>query len=143
MCICFFSFFQDNNIIFPVATQNAFETESDLGKKDPALLNTLMKMLPPSSKVKEYLKHSIPSKAAGSIPRPTSASAALTGMLLNNFVNRISIFNGSMNLGCYVIQLSQIHIKHCTVIQFHREGVTNCSDKQKWIKLSYFLAVGI
>ena len=95
-----------------------------------------MKMLPPSSKVKEYLKHSIPSKAAGSIPRPTSASAALTGMLLNNFVNRISIFNGSMNLGCYVIQLSQIHIKHwffasrnILVHYFLRHGAISCAFK--------------
>merc|ERR1719350_1651435 len=38
-------------------------------------------MLPPSSKVKEYLKHSIPTGLSPpSAPRPTSATAAMSGI---------------------------------------------------------------
>lgn len=54
---------------------------SELSRKDPALLEALMKMLPPSSKVKEYLKHSIPKgSATPTVPRPTSATAAMSAI---------------------------------------------------------------
>lgn len=56
------------------ATEDSFVT-----RKDPALLSTLLKMLPPSSKVKDYLKYSIPKSSSASPLRPISAHAALGG----------------------------------------------------------------
>ena len=56
--------------------------DSEMSKKDPAILETLMKMLPPSSKVKEYLKHSIPKgSTTQNAQRPISATAAMTGIV--------------------------------------------------------------
>lgn len=54
------------------ATEDSFVT-----RKDPALLSTLLKMLPPTSKVKDYLKYSIPKSTSTSPLRPISAHAAL------------------------------------------------------------------
>ena len=48
------------------------------GGRDPALLNTLMRMLPPSSKVKDYLKYSTPK--CHTLIRPVSAGGALKGL---------------------------------------------------------------
>ena len=74
----FFCIFQDKNIIFSVPSTKS--NDSDLSRRDPAILETLMKMLPPSSKVKEYLKHSMPTGLTPpSAPRPTSATAAMSG----------------------------------------------------------------
>ena len=73
----------EGNIIFPVPTKETSsntvsQTTSPKGSqsRDPALLNALMRMLPPSSKVKDYLKYSSP----GTLIRPVSAGAALKGL---------------------------------------------------------------
>ena len=61
--------FQEENIIFPV---NSGKTQNN--KKDPLLLETLLKVLPPSSKVKNYLKQS----QINTPMRPISAGYTMT-----------------------------------------------------------------
>ena len=76
----------EGNIIFPVPQTSAKEvsTSTTVSQtttpkgRDPALLNTLMRMLPPSSKVKDYLKYSTPK--CQTLIRPVSAGGALKGL---------------------------------------------------------------
>lgn len=66
------------------------DSDSGRTKRDPALLNTLFKLLPPSSKVKDYLKYSIPNRDVSQ--RPISAGGALTGTKQLEKFEKVTIF---------------------------------------------------